>query len=252
MSATQAKPVAAPPLAEFAEVANCLRRGDALAAAARLAAARDAGTLTLEQDFSLAKQLGWALAQDHTLPAADVQSAAERLGWLTKEATTPWAAALRARLDAEQWLAALRRDAASRWRWVGSAKAIAARTMLGRGKLRAPPVMGRDRTLRRRYGEFLLHGEVVRDQFDHVRIDSLGRLLTRRPGRIGSGLRKAGNRSLSMLAFALILWVMGKIAGELVPGSEDAARGALFIGLVLLPHLLRWVREFRHRPRRRT
>ena len=230
-----AVPLVAPPPATVTAVTDCLRRGDALGAAERLAAAREAGALTLEQDFRLANQLGWALAHHAPLAASDVRAAAERLGWLAERVSAPWAATLRARLDAEQWLAELRRDAASRWVWVGSTSAIAACMMLGRGKLRTLPVMGRDANLRRRYGEFLMHTGVVGQYFDPVRVEAVALLLTSRPDRLLRTLRMMG-RAFPILCFA------GAVAGGVLSSTNPTVAGTLVLGLLLLIRALQWMR----------
>lgn len=228
----------------FAAVADCMRRGDVQEAASQLSAARMAGALSMDQDLRLADQLGWLMAQDRTLAADAVRAAADRLGWLAG-ATGPWARPLRTRLDAEQWLASLRRDAASRWWRGGVSKAVAARILLGKGRLRTLPAMGRDPTLRRCYGEFLLHAAIVAERFDPVRIASVERLLT--SGR--------GGTVMTVLGALLFAGAMGKAAGAAVPGFEDAVAGATATGLLLLfclaQGVARAVTRLRRRRRRR-
>jgi hypothetical protein len=195
-------------------LAECLRRGDVLAAADWLLAARAAGTLPLRDDLRFTDRLGWAMAQDRTLPADAVRAAAERLGWLQGGAPDGWGKALRARLDAEAWLAALHRDAASWTRWVGGAGAVSARIMLGRGRLLTVPIMGRDRTLNRRYGEFLLHARIVGDQFDQARIAAVARLLTRRWSRWTRAVRRGVNVVVRAVTRAFAVFMIAGLCGE--------------------------------------
>ena len=227
-------------------VKDCLRRGDLLAAAESLARARAEGALSLADDIRLADQLGWALAQDRSAPVAAVQAAAERLGWVAGRAdgrvAAPWAKALGDRLDAEQWLAGLRRKAASRLRWLGASHAVSARLLLGRGKLRTVPSMGRDPTLRRLYGEFLLHAPVIGDQFDPARMEAVARLLTGKAAKPPSVL-------LLLLGGALIAWAVGMVASSLDPQLQDPVTGIIAIGLFILlfgRSVVRRLRDRRH------
>ncbi len=185
--ATATPPSPVPPVqtdtAQADILAGWLRDGDAPGAAERLLTAREAGNLSLSDDMALTDRLGWALAQDLTIPPAAARAAAERLGWLQGDLSTDWGPALQARLEADQWIAEIRADAASWVAWVGGAKAIAARILLGRGRLLTLPSMGRDRNLVRRFSEYVLHEPVIGDQFDPERIAAVERLLGIRPGR---------------------------------------------------------------------
>ncbi len=229
---------------EVDAVTACMRRGDVVAAADQLAASRAAGALSMEQDIRLADQLGWAMAQDRTLPGASVLAAATRLGWLTGDAGGPWAATLRTRLDAELWLASLRRDAASRWRLLGSSRALSARILLGRGKLRTLPSTGRDKTVRRRYGEFLLHAGVVGDAFDAVRIEAVSRLVT------GKRSKPPGGFQIVFGVF-LIAWFAGGVFSVFAPGTGDIATGVTAIALFLLLYTRSAINRVRRLRRRR-
>ena len=59
------------------------------------------------------------MAKDLALPSGQVREAAILLGWTTP-GNAAWAAPLKARLDAEAWLAELRRDDVSWTRWLGA------------------------------------------------------------------------------------------------------------------------------------
>ncbi len=222
-AATSARePPASPAAVQPDGVADHLLRGDVLAAAEWLLAARP--NLTLQRDLRLTDRLGWAMAQDARLPGDAVRDAAGRLGWLHGEAAGAWAAQLRARLDAEQWLAALERDAASGTRLVAGARAVSARILLGRGRMRALGILGNDRTLRRRYGEYLLHVGVVGDRFDQARIEAVGLALTARPDKPRSPLTM-------LLGIAVIAWALGSVAGWIDPDAQDTVSGVVATGL---------------------
>ena len=226
-------------------VTDCVRRGDVVAAADRLAEARAAGALSLEETIRLADQLGWSLAQDRSLSADAVGDAAARLGWGGDDTAGPWAKALRARLDAERWLEVLRKHAKSRWLFLGAAHSLAARIMLGRGKLRTVRSMGRDPTLRRRYGEFLLHAPVVGDQFDPVRIAGVEKMLA------GPGA-KPPSVLLLVVGVAVISWAFGHVAAEVEPLLQDPVAGMTMAGLLALLFTRRVTRRVRaHWQRRR-
>ncbi len=210
-------------------MSECLQQGDVLAAADWLISRRAAGTLSLDQDMRLSDRLGWAMTQDRALPAAAVRAAAERLGWLRGAPSglpsTPWAKALQSRLDAEQWLASLRRDAASWTVWLGGEAAVAARVMLGRGKPRMQFLMRSDRVLKKRYGEFLLHAPVVSSAFDRVRVEAVGRSLTRRLGRNATAL-------ITLIAVFVTAWSAGIAASVIDPAIQDQVSGWTLIFMV--------------------
>lgn len=244
--ATQSRPepVDRPDTAETAEavendgVADGLGRGDVVAAASWLLSARPG--LTLAQDLRLTDRLGWAMAQDGSLPGAAVCAAAGQLGWAAGPLTGAWGGLLRARLDGEQWLAALRRDAASGTRLLGGARAVSARIMLGTGSMRALGMMANDRMLRRRYGEYLLHAGAVGGQFDAGRIAAVQKVLTAKPDKPASPLTL-------LFGIAIIAWALGAIAGGIDPEIRDGVTGAVAVGLVLLL----WARKVLRRLRRR-
>ncbi len=204
-------------------LAEHLRRRDVLAAADWLAGARVAGVLNLSQDLTLSDRLGWTMAQDRSLPADAVRAAAARLGWPGNGAAE-WAGALRARLDAERWLDALRRDAASRKRWLGAAVPIVARIMLGRGRLGFARIMARDPRLKRRYGEYWLHAPVVGDQFDAARTEAIRRLLTMQPHPVVNVL-------VGLWCAFVLAWLAGMAAAQIDPRLQDGASGAVVLVL---------------------
>ncbi|MGI4940701.1 MAG: hypothetical protein ACRYHQ_09090 [Janthinobacterium lividum] len=208
-----------------------LRQGNVLAAVEWLAAARAAGTLALAADLRVADRLGWVMAEDRTLPAEAVREAARRLGWPENAIAAGWASTLRTRLDAERWLETLRRDAASRKRWLGAALPIVARMLLGRGRLGFSQIMAGDPRLKRLYGEYLLHASVVGDQFDAVRTEAIGRLLTRRP-------HPQVERVFETFALLAIACTVGALAGELAaeldPRLQNGVTGAVAVILLLV------------------
>ncbi len=227
-------------------LAEHLRRCDVLAAADWLATARVAGALTLSQDLVLADRLGWAMAQDRTLPADAVRAAAGRLGW-PDDVSAEWAGALRARLGAERWLDTLRRDAASRKRWLGQAVPIVARIMLGRGRLGFGMIMAGDPRLKQRYGEYWLHAPVVGDQFDPARAEAIRRLLNPGPRPLVGVL----GGLCAVFAFS---WFVGNGAAEIDPRLQDGVTGATaFLVLVFLASKRRrdWLERMAARLRRR-
>lgn len=235
---TQPAPVTLPAASPAADMGAFLQRGDVLAAASSLIAARAAGMLTLAADLHLADQLGWAMAQDLALPAEAVRSAAGRLGW-PEGITANWAGALRARLDAEGWLQKLRRDAASRKRWLGYASPLVARTLLGRGRR---PILSQflvnDSRLARCYGEYLLHAGVVSGHFDPVRVESVGRLVTRKHGIVSD--------LMIIFAFLFIAWVMAMAATDGNPDLQNTVTGAailLFLAVLAIRRVRSWSRK---------
>ncbi len=198
------------------------------AAADWLLAARPG--LSLDADMRFTDRLGWAMAQDRTLSAEAVRDAAARLGWLGTDPPGAWAGTLRTRLDAEHWLAGLRRDAASGMRLLAGARAVSARILLGRGAMRGLGIMAGDALLRRRYGEYLLHAGVVGDQFDPVRIERVAAVLTAKPDK------PVRRRSvlLELFGSVIIASVFGQLAGALAPAARDGVTGLVFLALVLL------------------
>lgn len=238
---------APPPRPAPDPLAEHLRRRDVLAAADWLATARAGGVLSLSQDLVLADRLGWAMAQDRSLPADAVRAAAERLGW--PNVAADWAGALRVRLDAERWLDTLRRDAASRTRWLGAAVPIVARIMLGRGRLGVARLMARDPRLRQRYGEYWLHAAVVGDRFDPARMEAVRRLLTMQPHPVVNAV--VGLWCAFVFVFS---WLAGMAAAQVDPRLRDDVSGA--VALVLLAFLSRrrrrtWLRRALARLKRR-
>ncbi len=238
---TQPGPIPTAPPAAVVALTDCLSRGDVLGAAAHLHAARDAGLLSLQQEIGLADRLGWLMARDRALPAEAVAATAERLGWLDARLAAPWSEPLQRRLAAERWLATLRRDAASRWAGLWRPRTMAARALLGRGRVRLLPAMGHDPTLRRRYGEFFMHAELVGAEFDPVRIESVGRLLS--PRTVWVPVRYVRVPGVLLFSF-----VMGKAVGESYPRLEEAAMAAVAAALLLL--LWVWPKLERLAPRR--
>jgi hypothetical protein len=162
--------------ADMEPVTGLLRRGQVAAAADWLGQARRDVRLRLEDDVRLADQIGWAMARDLALPAAEVRKAAARLGW-DREASGAWAPALQARLDAETWLETVQRSAKSPARWLGG-PAAAHTLLLGRGRLRSEYMTSGNLHLRRAYGQFLLHRPVVGQHFDPERMESIGKAMT--------------------------------------------------------------------------
>ncbi len=218
-----------------------LRRGDVRGATEWLLAARASGALGLAEDLRLADRLGWAMAQDGELPVAAVLDAAARLGWPEGAAAAAWAGALRARLDAERWLAELHRVAARRTRWLGAADPIAARLMLGRGRPARPLgwLMAGDPRLRRRYGEHLVHVPVLGGRIDPARVAALERLLVRR-------LHPRVEKVLETLGLLLVVWaaswLVGEAAAALDPRLQEGVTGALLllgVPAVVVPALRR-------------
>ena len=234
---------AAPAASEPDILAECLKRGDLLAGVDWLIAAREAGTLSLQQDMCLTDRLGWTMAQDRALSAEAVRAAVDRLGWSPRPMPGQWAGALRARLEAEQWLASLRRDAASWTVWVGSARAIAARTMLGRGKLHGLPVTRRGSALTSRYGEFLLHAPIVGGQFDDARVQSVRR-------RVSQSLGKTASVVLVILIAVVAARAVGSAAGAIDPRFQDPTAGITAIGVILSVYRPRWTRRLLRRRKR--
>ncbi len=167
------------------------------------------------------------MAQDRSLPADAVGAAAGQLGWPDGAVAAAWAGALRTRLDAERWLDALRREAASPARWLGAATPITSRILLGRGRLGVSRIMVNDPRLRRRYGEYLLHAPVAGGRFDPVRVEAIGRALRRRPGR-------RLTRVLNLMTSALMAWAAGEMAAEVDPRLQDGVTGAVALVLVLV------------------
>ncbi len=222
--ATVPPPRPAPPRPAPDPLAEHLRRGDVLAAADWLVAARRTSALTLSQDLDLADRLGWTMAQDRALPAQAVRAAAGQLGW-PDDVAADWAGALRARLDAERWLDTLRRDAASRKRWVGAAVPIVARIMLGRGRLGFARIMARDPRLKRQYGQYWLHAPVVGDQFDAARTDAIRRLLTMQPHPVV-------NVVVGLWCAFVFSWLAGMAAAQIDPQLQDGVSGAVALVLV--------------------
>ena len=200
---------------------DLLRRRDILEAARWLVEARRSMRMGLQDDLRSADQLGWTMAKDLTLPAAQVREAATLLGWTTP-ANAAWAVPLKARLDAEAWLAELRRDDASWTRWLGAPAPVAARTLLGRGRVRLLPAMSRDRLLRKRYSEFLLHQPIVGDQLDSARIHALGAFMTR-------GVSRRAQLVLVLIAMILVPVTAGGAAGEQDPRLQGPVTGLVSI-----------------------
>ncbi len=207
-------------------ITGLLRQREVLAAAQWLVEARISMRLDLQDDMRLADQLGWTMAKDLTLPPGQVHEAACLLGWPT-QANGAWAAALRARLDAETWLAGLRRADASWTRWLGASSAMAARMLLGRGRPRLLASMSRDPTLRKRYGEFLLHAPIVGDKFDPVRIAAVDAFMTR-----GLSWR---TRLVSILVLLILApMAVGGVMGDLdhrLQGPVTGLASVLALGL---------------------
>ena len=207
-------------------MADLLSRRDVLAAAQWLVEARRSMRLGLQDDIRLADQLGWTMARDFTLPYEQVEKAAVLLGWTT-HANGAWAADLKARLEAEAWLAGLQRTGASWTRWLGAASPVAARSLLGKGRLRLLPAMSRDPTLRKRYGEYLLHRSIVGDSFDPERIEALDAFMTRKVSR------------RMQLVFVLIMLILipvtvGGAAGDMdhrLQGPVTGLTSVLALGL---------------------
>ena len=215
-SEPQASPTTPP-----ATMTDLLRRRDVLDAARWLVEARRSMRLGLQEDLRSADQLGWMMARDLTLPPGQVREAAMLLGWTTP-GNAAWAAPLKARLDAEAWLAELRRDDQSWARWLGAPGPIAARTLLGRGQVRLLPAMSRDRLLRKRYGEFLLHQAVVGDKFDPARVDALGAFMTR-------GVSRRAQLVSVLIMLILVPVTAGGAAGEQDPRLQGPVTGLVSI-----------------------
>ena len=257
VAAPAAAPAPDPPSrvnAAFSLVSDCVRRGKVVAAADHLAASRAAGTLSMDEAIRLADQLGWSLAQDRSLSANAVREVATRLGWDDDDTGGPWAKTLRARLDGERWLATLRIQAKSRWVFVGAAQALAARILLGRGKLRTVPSMARDPMLRQRYGEFLLHAYIVGKEFDPVRIESVRALLAGPRAKPPSGFLLLFRPWMLPLAILAIAWVAGQVTSWIDPLQQDLVSGLTMIILVVMllaRRLSRYVGMFRERRRNR-
>ena len=217
MAPNPAPPEPAPP--EPGTLTERLGRADPLAAAEWLLATRATGRLTLARDIQLADQLGWHLASDFSLPDDVVQATADRLGWPRENGAEPWARPLAARLAAAGWLATLHRESRSRWRWLGASHPVAARILLGRGRIAFMGAMSGDPTLRRRFGEYLLHAPVLAqmDQagtpvLDPARIDSVRNHLApaKRPWRIPAPPRWALWLGLILTVTLTAAWVIDR------------------------------------------
>ena len=170
-------------------VAQALDRRDVAAAADALAAAREAGSLSLDDDIVLARRLLLLLTLDPALSGPAICDAAARLGWYggaNERERSPWLDRLHDRIDGERWLAALRHRAGSRRAWLGAPNAIAARLLLGRGRLLPPWLIPKWIPLTRRLAELHLHQGWVRRWFDADRLAALEELSRRRPARIGT------------------------------------------------------------------
>ena len=210
-----------PPL-PGAELAAALRRQDVVAAADWLLAARP--SLLLADDIGLTDRLGWAMAQDMALPAEAVRAAADRLGWRQDGVAGAWTKTLRARLDAEQWLATLRRDARSRARFLGGKRSLAGRILLGRGPMRLARTMAKEPMLRQRYGEYLLHAAVVEKQFDPTRIAAIREVLTAKPSKPKAVV-------YVLLGIGALAWIAGSVAGMIDPQAQAGTTGIIAVGL---------------------
>jgi hypothetical protein len=202
-----------------ASIAAALTVGDVAAAAEMLAAARATSVLSLSDDIRLARDLLARLAFDPALPADAVYDAAVRLGWYggaSEQERSVLLDRLHARIDAEQWLTALRDEAASSDAWFGNPKVLAARLLLGRGRPPLRSLIPRWLPLRRRLAELHLHQGWVHRDFDPDRIAALTELVAERDAR-------AETKEPRIWA-----WICGTMAALLLPA---------LIGMV--PHLQR-------------
>ncbi len=162
------------------QVSDLVASGDVAAAADALAAARDAGELSLAQAMALSDEIQHALAYDDGLSGPAVLHAASRLGWGSAGADQarlpPAQARVQDRLAAERWMAGLRRQGKA-WRaWLGGHRAGAARMMLGRGWPLLSWMLPPEPHLQRLLGEYSAHQDWAERRLDPRRIGALRRM----------------------------------------------------------------------------
>ena len=160
-------------------VEGALSRRDVVGAALELMKAREAGEISLSHDMDLADRLLLTLVTDGSLPGVAVFEAATYLGWYgwrEEPRYSPLLNRVRARIDAERWLAALE-DRGRSWRYYfGSQRAAAARLLLRRGRIGLAWVLPPEPPLRRMMAEFHLHQPWINHHFDARRIAAVERL----------------------------------------------------------------------------
>jgi TPR repeat protein len=168
-----------------------LSRRDVIGAAAELLKARASGDISLNEDMNVSDRLLLMLVSDSDLSATVVADAAARLGWYGPgdgPRPSPLLSRLRARIDAERWLAALRHHERS-WRYyLGSQQAAAAKLLLRRGRIWLAWILPPEPPLRRMVAEFHLHQPWIKDNFDPERVATVERLTQRRFTRHASAI----------------------------------------------------------------
>ena len=152
---------------------------DVAGAARLLRQARGDCSLALAEDMALANRLLLILAHDRDLDGAAVEEAALMLGWHSggdAYRRSPEMDRLIRRLDAEHWYRTLL-TAARPWPIWPAGRSVAARLMLGKGRMRLAGLVIPGAALRQAFAAYAAYGGWLPGRFDGERLAHLDRLL---------------------------------------------------------------------------
>src|SRR5262249_37980294 len=155
-------------------VVVALSRKDPDTAARLLDAAISRNLLPLGTEFALSESLAAALLADRSIPTARLLEIARKFRWygarnalLTRQSFAEHQ--LVARIDAELWLAELRRRAGDITFYLGGHTAAAARLLLGKGRFFFAKLAPPEPPLALLTGQLSLHYLWIGSQFDETR-----------------------------------------------------------------------------------
>ena len=183
---------------------------DVVSAARLLCEARQALELPLAEDMALANRLLLALSHDHTLDGAAVEEAALMLGWHSggeDYRRSPEMDRLTRRLDAEDWYRT-QRAAAGSWRIRFTNRGMAARLLLGKGRIPLAWRVIPGAALMQAFAAHGVYGLWLRNRFDADRMAHLDEILKSRRALVWRKVMPRVSRFLLRFWRALIILVL--------------------------------------------
>ena len=174
------------------------------------------GALPIQVEMQLSAALLELLVRQPDLPLALLNATAKRFNW-NESATAAGnhgVALLQARIESEEWFAALRRQAGP-LRFLGLSRPGAAQLLLGRGTFLYSWYLPPQPPLLDMLSALSVHGPWLRGRFDAVRIERVERLAVELRERSGT-VRNASSFILSLLPAVAVLAAFGSIWGPIL------------------------------------
>ncbi len=199
------------------DIVASLAARDPVTAASLLRRAIAERALPLADELALSDQLLVVLVANPDVTGDQLIEIAQDFGWYgvaaVSQAKNPLALQrLGARIDAELWLRALRRDAAHPAFFVGGTKAAAARLLIGRGPILLSWLLPPNPPLYDHLVKLSLHQGWIAQHFKQARVQQASRVLKSRLAKFPG------------ITFAVIWLAIGAVGGELLPALAGISR----------------------------